>query len=199
VLHVFPHWNWAGREGQSIDVWAFSNLDAVELKVNGRSVGRRTVPKDGHVEWSVPYQPGALEAVGFKGGRAVKTTRVETTGPASRLVLSADRTSIDADGRDVAIVAVSAVDAENRVVPIADQLIRFTLDGSGRILGVGNGDPASHEADQYADPAAWQRHLFNGYAQVIVQAGRSAGPIHLRASADGLQPADLQISQLLRQ
>jgi beta-galactosidase len=194
VLHVLPHWNWAGKEGQPIDVWAFSNLDAVELKVNGRTVGRQDVPKDGHVEWKVPYQPGALEATGFKNGRAVKTTRVETTGAAARVVLAADRTTIDADGRDVAIVTVSAVDAQGRVVPIAGNLIHFALEGAGRILGVGNGDPASHEPDTYLDPAAWQRRLFNGYAQMIVQAGHTPGALHLRASAEGLEPADLPIA-----
>jgi beta-galactosidase len=194
VLHVFPHWNWAGRDGQSIDVWAFSNLDAVELKVNGRTLGRQNVPKDGHVEWKVPYQPGALEAVGFKGGRAVKTTRIETTGAPARIVVAADRATIDADGRDVAIVAVSAVDAAGRTVPIASNLVHFSLDGGGRIIGVGNGDPASHEPDKYVDPAAWQRHLFNGYAQVIVQAGHAPGVLHLRATADGLQPAELSIT-----
>ncbi len=194
VLHVLPHWNWPGREGQPIDVWAFSNLDAVELKLNGRSLGRHDVPKDGHVEWKVPYQAGALEAVGFKSGRAVKTTRIETTGAPARIVLSADRTAVDADGRDVAIVAVSAVDAQGRVVPIAADLVHFTLDDGGRIIGVGNGDPASHEPDKYVDPAAWQRRLFNGYAQIIVQSGHAAGDLHLRAAADGLQPADLTIT-----
>jgi beta-galactosidase len=211
VLHLFPHWNWQGREGQPIDVWAFSNLDAVELKVNGKSAGRQAMRKDGHVEWKVPYQPGAIEAVGFKDGRAVKTTRIETTGAAARVTLSTDRATIDADGRDVAIVTVSAVDAQGRVVPVADNLVRFTLEppneprGSGapdsdprrpaaRIIGVGNGDPASHEPDRYLDPAAWQRHLFNGYAQIIVQAGHVPGTLHLRAAAGGLQPADLAIT-----
>jgi beta-galactosidase len=193
VLHVFPHWNWAGREGQPIDVWAFSNLDAVELKVNGRSLGRQSVPKDGHVEWKVPYQPGTLEAVGFKGARAAKTTRVETTGAPARIVLAADRTTIVADGRDLAIVTVSAVDAQGRVVPVADNLVHFALADSGRIIGVGNGDPASHEPDTYLDPAAWQRHLFNGYAQIIVQGRHTPATLHLRASAEGLQPADLPI------
>ena len=199
VLHVFPHWNWPGREGQPIDVWAFSNLDAVELKLNGRSLGRQPVPKDGHVEWKVPYQSGALEATGYRDGRLLKTARIETTGPAARIVLSTDRTTLDADGHDVAIVAVSAVDAEGRRVPIASDLIRFSVDGDGRIIGVGNGDPASHEPDKYLDPSAWQRRLFNGYAQVIVQSGHVAGPIHLRAAADGLQASDLTLSERSRQ
>jgi beta-galactosidase len=194
VLHVFPHWNWSGREGQPIDVWAFSNFDAVELKVNGRSLGRQAVPKDGHVEWKAPYQPGALEAVGFKGGHAVKTVRVETTGTPARLVLSAERTTIDADGQDVAVIAASAVDAQGRTVPVADNLVHFALEGEGRLIGVGNGDPASHEPDQYLDSAAWQRHLFNGFAQVIVQSRHAPGALTLRATADGLQPAELQLT-----
>ena len=194
VLHLFPHWNWQGREGQPIDVWAFSNLDAIELKVNGKSAGRQRMPKDGHVEWKVPYQPGVIEAVGYTGGRAVKTTRIETTGAPARVTLSADRATIDADGRDVAIVTVSALDAQGRTVPIADTLVHFALDGPGRILGVGNGDPASHEPDRFLDPAAWQRHLFNGYAQVIVQAGHAPGTLRLRATADALQGAELKIA-----
>ena len=194
VLHVFPHWNWPGREGQPIDVWAFSNQQTVELKLNGRSLGRQSVPKDGHVEWKVPYAPGVLEAIGYTDGRPVQTARVETTGAPAAIRLSGDRVAIAADGRDVAIVSVSAVDAQGRTVPVAGDLVHFALEGAGRIIGVGNGDPASHEPDRYLDASAWQRHLFNGYAQVIVNAGHAAGTLHLHATADGLQPADLEMS-----
>ena len=194
VLHLFPHWDWSGREGQPIDVWAFSNQQAVELKLNGRLLGRQSVPKDGHVEWKVPYAAGVLEAIGYTDGRPVQTARVETTGAPAQVRLSADRVAIAADGRDVAIISVSAVDAQGRTVPTAADLVRFSLEGNGRILGVGNGDPASHEPDKYLDASAWQRHLFNGDAQVIVEAGHTPGTLHLRATADGMQPADLEIS-----
>jgi beta-galactosidase len=90
-------------------------------------------------------------------------------------------------------VAVSAVDEQGRVVPIAGNLIHFAVEGGGRILGVGNGDPASHEPDTYLDGASWQRHLFNGYAQIIFQARHPPATLHLSASAEGLQPADLPI------
>ena len=99
-----------------------------------------------------------------------------------------DRTAIDADGADVVVIAVSTVDAQGRHVPTANQLVKFEITG-GRIIGVGNGDPSCHESDK-----ASERSLFNGYAQVIVQASRDAGPIKLTAKADGVAPADVTLS-----
>lgn len=178
-LHLFPHWDWPGREGEEIPVWVYSNLDEVELIVNGRSLGWQKVPQFGHVEWKARYQPGKIEARGRKGGRIVLTERRETTGPARSIRLSADRRAIHADGQDVALVTVEAVDARGRHIPTAQHKIAFKLTGQGRIIGVGNGDPNSHESDQ-----APRRSLFNGLAQVIVQSSRHAGPIQLQAVAE---------------
>jgi beta-galactosidase len=183
VLHLFPHWNWAGREGQEIEVWCHSNLERVELLVNGRSVGSRDVPKDGHVTWKVPYAAGAIEARGYRGGAVALTAKRETTGPAARLVLEPDRATIDGDGEDVAVVAVRVVDAAGRVVPVADDEVTFQVAGPGRIIGVGNGDPSSHEADQGS-----VRRAFNGLCMAIVQAARATGELRIEATAPGLVP-----------
>jgi len=187
LLHVFPHWNWSGREGQEISVWAHSNCDEVELFLNGQSLGRKAMKKYSHLEWSVPYTPGTLLARGYRDGRPIIITQVETTGAPMKLTLAPDRTAIKADGADVAVFTVSTVDAQGRHVPTANQLVKFEVTG-GRIIGVGNGDPSSHEADQ-----GLERSLFNGYAQVIVQAQREPGEIRLSARAEGLAAADAVI------
>jgi beta-galactosidase len=188
LLHIFPHWNWSGKEGQEISVWAYSNCDEVELFLNGQTLGRKTLKKYSHLEWPVVYQPGVLEARGYKGGAVILNKRIETTGTATQLLLTPDRSAIKADGADVAVFSVSAVDAQGRHVATANLLVRFSITG-GRIIGVGNGDPSSHESDQ-----STERSLFNGYAQVIVQSSRHAGDIRLTAQADGLTSADTTIS-----
>lgn len=182
VLHVAPHWNWPDRVGQELKVSAYSNHEAVELFLNGASLGKKDMPRNGHLDWQVVYQPGVLEARGYRGGQVVQTTRVETTGAPAKLVLTPDRTSVTADGADVVVFAVSSVDALGRHVPTANLLAKFAVTG-GRIIGVGNGNPSGHESDLGSE-----RSLFNGYAQVIVQTTREAGPLKLTAQADGLAP-----------
>jgi beta-galactosidase len=149
VLHVFPHWTWPGREGQTIEVKAFSNADEVELWQSGKSLGRKAVERNGHVKWPVEYQPGELVARSYNRGREVKSVHLATTTSASALRLSVERAELAADGADVAVVRVSALDAAGRELPTADQNVQFQLTGPGKIIGVGNGDPSSHEADRY--------------------------------------------------
>ena len=149
VLHLLPHWNWAGKEGQTIDVRALSNCDEVELFLNQKSLGRLTMKHDSELKWKVPYAPGTLSAKGFKDGKRVIETQVETTGPAAAVHLTPDRTTINADGEDISIITVSVADAQGRIVPVANNAITFTLDGPGRIIGVGNGDPSCHEPDTF--------------------------------------------------
>jgi beta-galactosidase len=187
-LHLFPHWNWPGKDGQPISVWVHGNCDEVELLLNGRSLGRKPMKTYSHLEWSVPYAPGTLLACGYRNGRLILTAQVETTGAPAKLVLTPDRTTIHADGADVAVVTVSTVDAQGRHVPTADPLVKFEVTG-GRIIGVGNGDPSCHESDK-----SGERSLFNGYAQVIVQASREAEPIKLTARADSLASAATTIT-----
>ena len=154
VLHIMPHWNWPGREGQEIDVRALSNCEEVELFLNGRSLGRKALAPYTQLKWRVPYAPGTLSARGYNGGRLVAESKVETTGAPVAVRLEPDRTEIGADGRDAAVFTVSVVDAQGRVVPLAANRISFDLEGPGRILGVGNGDPSCHEPDKVVTRAA---------------------------------------------
>jgi beta-galactosidase len=150
LLQLAPHWNFSGREGQTIEVRAFSNASEVELFLNGRSVGRKPIERYGHAAWSVPYEAGVLSATGFVDGVPRLQARVETTSAAKALQLDVDRASIAADDRDVAVVTASAVDDQGRLVPTADAPIAFAVEGAGQILGGGNGDPSSHEPDRAA-------------------------------------------------
>ncbi len=172
----------------------YSNLDEVELFVNGKSLGSQKVPHLGHVEWKVKYEPGAIEARGSKDGKVVLTEKRETTGPAVAIRLTADRTEIDADGEDVAILKVEALDKDGRPVPTANNFIGFNISGEGKLIGVGNGDPNCQESDK--EP---KRSLFNGLAQVIVQSSKRPGEIHIEAVKEGwdgpeLTPAKLSIT-----
>ena len=186
ALHLFPHWNFEGREGDEIPVWVYSNLDEVELFHNGTSLGSQKVPHLGHVEWKVKYEPGAIEARGSKDGKVVLTEKRETTGPAVAIRLTADRTEINADGEDLAFLTVEALDKDGCPVPTANNLISFKVSGAGAIIGVGNGDPNCQESDK--DP---RRSLFNGLAQVIVQASRRSGAIRIEAAEEGSKGLEL--------
>ena len=192
VLHLLPHWNWPGREGQDIRVVAYSNCKEVELFLNGVSLGRQVMAANSDLAWQVKYAPGTLSAKGFDdAGKVIAETKVETTGDATQIQLTPDRKTINADGEDVVVFTVSALDTQGRVVPVAQNKINFAIEGAGKIVGVGNGDPASHEPDTFAGEAApqWSRSLFNGLAQIIVQSTRDAGEIKLTATADSLAPA----------
>jgi beta-galactosidase len=189
VLHVFPHWNWPGMEGQEIAVWVYSNLDKVELFLNGKSLGAKEVPKDSHLAWNVKYAPGTIEARGYKDGKQVMTARRETTGPAAKLVIKADRQEIAADGEDVAMSAVEVHDAEGRVVPETNNEVAFAISGSGMLIGVGNGDPTSHESDRGSS-----RKAFSGLCMAIVQSKKDAGSITVEATSPGLTPASVTIA-----
>jgi len=189
LLHLLPHWNWEGREGQPISVWAHGNCDKVELFLNGKSQGVRDVKPNHHVEWSVPYAPGVLEAHGYKAGKVVLRARRETAGPAAVLRLTTDRARLNADGQDVAILKVEVLDAKGRPVPRADHLVRFEISGAAEVIGVGNGDPTSHEPD-----VARQRKVFNGLAQAIVRTRRGeSGRARVTASADGLKSGGVEL------
>jgi len=195
TLHLFPHWNWAGKEGQDIDVWVFSNLDSVELVVNGASLGTQKVQKDAHLAWKVPYAPGTLEARGTKAGQPPMVVRRETTGEAGSIQLVPDRTRLSATREDVSVVEVRIIDANGRVVPTAGHDVTFKISGEGRLIGVGNGDPSSHEADRVPPGAEtlWKRRAFNGLCMALVQTTRQAGEIRIQASCPGLSSASAVI------
>jgi beta-galactosidase len=176
VLHLFPHWNWQQRNGETIDVWVHSNLDEVELFLNGQSQGSKKVEPLTHLEWKVKYEPGVIEARGSKDGKVVLTDKRETNGEPKFIKLTADRTEIDADGTDISVVRVEVLDEQRRSIATADNMISFKVTGEGALIGVGNGDPNCQESDK--EP---KRSLFNGLAQVILQASKNPGTITLEA------------------
>ena len=194
VLHLFPHWNWEGKQGEELQVRCHSNLDSVELLLNGKSLGTQTVPHNSHVGWSVKYEPGVLEARGFKDGRVVLTDRRETTGVASQLVLRPSLHQIAADGEDVSAIAVEIRDSGGRVVPTACNLLHFKITGPGKIIGVGNGDPSCRERDKPESPNAGLRSAFNGLCMAFIQATKQPGTIRVEVSGNNLNStqADIQ-------
>lgn len=212
VLHVLPHWNWKGKEGEVIPVLCYTNCDSVELFLNGKSLGvqgywfprsgmegrysnypaRNAVPHttgDLHLTWTVLYQPGTLKAVGTKDGKVVATQEISTTGEAASVALSVDREAIAADRRDVAHVTVRILDAQSRVVPVADNEVTFEIQGEGKIIGLDNGDPMSHE-----DFKGSRRKVFNGLCLAILQSTAKPGQIRLTATSPGLKPGSVTIT-----
>jgi beta-galactosidase len=145
-----PHWNWPGKEGEEIRVDALSNCKQVELFLNGQSQGKQTMKPNSKLTWQVKYAPGTLSAKGFDvDDNVIAETKVDTTGDATQIQLTPDRGTISADGEDVSVFTVSALDAQGRAVPTAQNKINFSIEGAGRILGVGNGDPSCHEPDVF--------------------------------------------------
>ena len=196
VLHIFPHWNLQGHEGEEVELWAYSNCDEVELIVNGKNLGRQTMPCNGHLKWKAVYQPGKVVAIGYENGKRVMTQTIETTKPATKTVLKVDRQTITADGRDLAVVTIEVQDQKGRIVPDACPKLTFRLEGNGRILGVGNGDPMylGEDHPKEKDCHTFSIPAFNGLAQVLIQSGDEAGTLQLSCEAEGLKPSLLQIT-----
>jgi beta-galactosidase len=191
MAHILPHWNWPGREGQITPVHVYTSGDEAELFLNGQSLGRKQKqPFEYRLRWDeVRYQPGELKVIAYKNGRRWATAEVKTTGPASHLSLHPDRSTIHADGTDLAFVTVRLVDRENLLVPRANNLIQFKVDGPGKIIATDNGDATSFEPFQ-----GTERHAFNGLALVIVQANRGEpGTITVSATSPGLKEGVVQL------
>ncbi len=189
VLHIMPHWNWENREKDTIDVWVYSNFPEVELLLNGKSLGKKTMPKYKHLEWKVPYSKGVLEAKAFKNGMMVAETIVKTAESPAKIAVEANRKSINADEQDVVVFNISILDKNNTYCPEADDVLRFSVTGPGNILGVGNGNPGSHESDKLP-----MRRAFHGKAQVIVQSTGVPGDVTLTVTSEKLIPQTITIS-----
>ena len=196
VLHIFPHWNLQGHEGEEIDLWAYSNCDEVELTVNGKKLGRQPMPKNGHLKWKAVYQPGKVVAYGYKNGKRIMTQTIKTTKPAYQTVLKTDRQTITADGRDVAVITIEIQDQKGRIVPDACPMLNIALEGQARILGVGNGDPmylgSDHPKEQ--DCKAFSIPAFNGLAQVIVQSDETPSMVTVSCKSEGLKTGSMSLS-----
>jgi beta-galactosidase len=209
MIHLFPHWNWLERQGQVIPVFCYTNCNAVELFLNDKSFGEKRLefPRQGtsggwnhydrprinpttgdlFMTWDVPYEPGVLKAVGKRSDEVVFTKEIRTTGKAADIRLSVDRNVIKADQCDVAHVTIEIVDADGNVVPTADNLVKFTVEGEGRLIGVDNGNPQDHNSYQIS-----QRHAFNGLCLAIVQSTKKPGKIRFEARANGLKKAVIE-------
>jgi beta-galactosidase len=184
LVHVFPHWNWEGREGQAIEVWVHGNAPEIELRLNGKSLGKQAMARNRHLSWQVPYAPGRIEAIGYNQGRVVARDARETAGPSHSLRLTVDRRM--AKRGEVVIANAAVVDARGRPVPRADDQLQFSVAG-GNVVGVGNGNPNSLEPD-----VSTRRKAFNGLAQAIVRVG-GPGPVDISVASEGLLPSRIRI------
>jgi beta-galactosidase len=217
MLHLLPHWNWPERAGGVVPVVAYSNCAAIELFLNGKSMGvkAREFPSEGvtgswshyaepktmattadmQLVWDVPYEPGKLEAVGYdKHGAVVAHDEVRTAQQAAKLELTVDRTTLSSGLRDVASVTVRATDANGVFVPLADNQITFDVSGPAKLIGVDNGDPESHASYQ-----GNTRALFKGMALALLQSTPEPGTIHISARSGGLKEAQVEISSVSHQ
>ncbi|MEO6849022.1 MAG: beta-galactosidase GalB, partial [Mucilaginibacter sp.] len=189
VLHILPHWNW--EPGKTIDVWAYYNhADEVELFLNGKSMGiKKKTGDDLHVVWRLKFVPGTLKAVSRKNGKVVLTSVIHTAGKPAKILLSADRKNIKADGKDLSFITVKILDKDGNVVPTADNLVNFKINGNAFIAAVDNGLETDHDPFK-----ANYRHAFNGLALAIVQSKEKAGNITFTASSKGLQGATVVLT-----
>lgn len=190
VLHIFPHWNW--ENGQDIDVWAYYNkADEVELFLNGKSLGTKSKQGDElHVQWAVKYEPGTLKAVSRKDGKVVAEKTTQTAGAPAQIVLSADRNKIKADGEDLSFVTVTILDKDGIVVPKANNLLQFMLEGDAEIAALDNG--LQTDLTPYSNKTS--RKAFNGLALAIVKAHKQKSNVKLTVSGEGLQSASVSIA-----
>lgn len=151
------------------------------------------MPRNSHLKWTINYEPGKLEAVAYRNNKKLNTS-VITTNEAVELVLESSKKIMLANGKDAVVVNIGVKDKNGLIVPTANNLIEFSIDGDAEIVGVGNGDPSSHEADKCI-LGKWQRSLFNGKAQIILQSGKTESNIRLTASSSALQPSTITIHQ----
>ncbi len=181
VLHIMPHWNLDGHEGEEITTYVFSNCDEVELRVNGKSLGRKAMPRNGHLEWTAVYKPGYVQAIGYKNGKKIAEEKLETTGKAAKIATETHQYD------NLYVINVSLKDAKNRFVPTASMPLTITISGDAKILGYGNGDSAFTGVERPTNPDAktFNFSTFNGLAQILIEA--PAGFTYT-ISGDTLQP-----------
>jgi beta-galactosidase len=187
VLHIFPHWNW--NVGELVDVWAYFNCDEVELFLNGESQGTKRKKGDTlHAQWRLTFEPGTVKAIGRTDGEVVLTKEIHTAGEPDRLVMTADRKTLKANGKDLSFITIDVVDKHGILVPHADNLIEFEVQGDINIAGVDNGLQTSHEPFQ-----SDYREAFNGKCLVVVQAGEKASEATIKAESEGLEGAEVKL------
>jgi len=190
VLHIIPHWNWAGSEDKPIKVMVTTNAQTIALFLNGKPVAEKPVDKYEMVTFEVPYSAGTLEARASNGGKEVARFDVETTDAPAAIRLTPDRQSLAGDGYDAQPITVEVVDAKGRVVPTAHVPVTFTLSGPAAIIGLNNGDPTNHEPEK-----GTQHSTYHGLAQIIVQSELAGkGKLTLHATSPGLNAGDASVN-----
>ena len=196
TLHILPHWNWEGREGEKTPVFVYTNYPSAELFINGKSYGRQTKHKNGTVEnryrlmWhDAVYQPGEVRVVAYdEQGNPVAEKTVRTAGKPHHIELVTDRSSLLADGKDLAYVTLRIVDKDGNLCPNDGRLVSFKVKGAGKYRASANGDPTC--LDLFHKP---EMHAFGGMLTVIVQSGEKAGEIELQATAKGIKTGTIRI------
>ena len=194
--HTVSSWTWPGQEGKELEVEVYSAAERVQLYLNDQLIGERPTGREQEfkADFSVPYAPGILKAVGLRGGRVVSESVLTTHGEATKLRVTADRTAVQADGEDLSFVTVEAVDANGRPDLHADREVQFEIGGPGVIAAVGNGD--GQDADSYH---ADRRKLYQGRALVVIRSSRKTGPIKLIVKSPGVSDGSLSINARLAQ
>ncbi len=196
TLHILPHWNWEGREGEKIPVFVYTNYPSAELFINGKSYGRQTKHKNGTVEnryrlmWhDAVYQPGEVRVVAYdEQGNPVAEKTIRTAGKPHHIELVTDRSSLQADGKDLAYVTLRIVDKNGNLCPNDGRLVSFKVKGAGKYRASANGDPTC--LDLFHKP---EMHAFGGMLTVIVQSGEKTGEIELQATAKGIKTGTIRI------
>lgn len=196
TLHILPHWNWEGREGEKTPVFVYTNYPSAELFINGKSYGRQTKHKNGTVEnryrlmWhDAVYQPGEVRVAAYdEQGNPVAEKTVRTAGKPHHIELVTDRSSLQADGKDLAYVTLRIVDKDGNLCPNDGRLVSFKVKGAGKYRASANGDPTC--LDLFHKP---EMHAFGGMLTVIVQSGEKTGEIELQATAKGIKTGTIRI------
>ncbi|NIJ45896.1 beta-galactosidase [Wenyingzhuangia heitensis] len=190
MVHIFPHWNLDGMEGKKVTVYAYTNGDEVELFQDGKSLGKQKNNLDDveYQQWDVIYQPGNLKAVSYKNGKVIAQDVVKTAGKAAKIKLFVRRANLKADGEDLVYVECTVLDKDGNVVPKADNIIQFDVQGAGELIGVGNGDNMNHDSFQ-----ASERNAFNGKCLAIVKSLEKSGEIYFVAKSPGLKSASITL------
>jgi len=190
-LDAVADWSWKGYENKPLQVSAYSSCGEVELFLNNKSLGRKKTDRSTEfmASWEVPYQAGVLKATGYNGGKEVNTATLYTAGEPTQIKLTADRAEIKADGQDLSYITVELLDDKGVRNPKAEDLVKFEIEGPGKIIGVGNTNPISTESYQASERKAWQ-----GRCLVVIRSEQNNGKIVLKASSDNLKQSSIVIS-----
>ena len=207
MIHLLPHWNWKGMEGQNIPVYCYTNCDSAELFVNGKSMGKKVKGEDltelkvdflryepktfqskYRLSWDVPYEAGSIKVIGYKDGKQILEEQINTAGKPAKINLSVDREIITANGEDLAYVTVKVEDKYGNLCPNADNDVFFSVKGAATLIGVDNGNQTSLESFQ-----ANHRKAFSGMCLAILKSNKIAGKITLNASSKGLKSTKIEI------